>query len=44
MAASRFSLPTVVLLTVFVVGVCVSLWRQGDDAERVRRVWHDGRN
>jgi Domain of unknown function (DUF4386) len=31
-AASRFSLPTVVLLAVFVVGVCVSLWRRDLDS------------
>jgi hypothetical protein len=28
-AASRFSLPTVVFLVVFVLGVCTLLWRQG---------------
>jgi len=29
MTASRFSLPTLVLLAVFVLGVCVLLWRRG---------------
>jgi hypothetical protein len=31
-AASRFSLPTVVFLLVFVLGVCAVLWRQGSSS------------
>ncbi|HEX5533243.1 MAG TPA: DUF4386 family protein [Actinomycetales bacterium] len=34
MAASRFSLPTVVLLAVFVVGVCVQMWRDAAIEQR----------
>jgi hypothetical protein len=34
MAASRFSLPTVVLLAVFVVGVCFLMWRDAATEDR----------
>jgi len=41
-AASRFSLPTVALLTVFVVGLCVLMWR--DSAEEQPSAEHPSAN